>query len=211
MSDPNPLQLRVVHALRLTGFADVDVIVKRAGLSGDAVARELDTLTEAGMVRYRDGALSGYSLTPDGRAYGERLLMDQLVALDAVDQVRAIYGDFLELNRPFLQLCSDWQTRTINGEMVINEHADPDYDAEVIARLGAIHLQITAVVDQLANQVDRFGGYGPRFTAALTKVNAGDTEWFTKALIDSYHTVWFELHEDLLATLNLERSKEVPA
>jgi hypothetical protein len=28
--------------------------------------------------------------------------------------------------------------------------------------------------------------------------------------MDSYHTVWFELHEDLLATLGLERGATAP-
>jgi hypothetical protein len=28
--------------------------------------------------------------------------------------------------------------------------------------------------------------------------------------MDSYHTVWFELHEDLLATLGLERGAGAP-
>ena len=37
---------------------------------------------------------------------------------------------------------------------------------------------------------------------------AGDTDWFTKPMIPSYHTVWFELHEDLLATLGIERGSE---
>jgi hypothetical protein len=27
-------------------------------------------------------------------------------------------------------------------------------------------------------------------------------------MIESYHTVWFELHENLLATLGIQRSKE---
>jgi hypothetical protein len=27
-------------------------------------------------------------------------------------------------------------------------------------------------------------------------------------VIDSYHTVWFELHEDLLSTLGIERASE---
>jgi hypothetical protein len=27
-------------------------------------------------------------------------------------------------------------------------------------------------------------------------------------MIDSYHSVWFELHEDLLATLGIERGSE---
>jgi hypothetical protein len=39
-------------------------------------------------------------------------------------------------------------------------------------------------------------------------VRAGDKEWFTGPLVDSYHTVWFELHEDLMATLGLERATE---
>ena len=30
----------------------------------------------------------------------------------------------------------------------------------------------------------------------------------TKPMIDSYHSVWFELHEDLLATLGIERGSE---
>ena len=29
-------------------------------------------------------------------------------------------------------------------------------------------------------------------------MRAGDSDWFTKPMIASYHTVWFELHEDLL-------------
>jgi hypothetical protein len=30
-------------------------------------------------------------------------------------------------------------------------------------------------------------------------------------LIDSFHTVWFELHEHLLATLGIERGRPDPA
>ena len=54
----------------------------------------------------------------------------------------------------------------------------------------------------------RLGGYGPRLSSALAKVQGGDGEWFTKPTIDSYHTVWFELHENLLATLGIERGAE---
>jgi hypothetical protein len=39
-------------------------------------------------------------------------------------------------------------------------------------------------------------------------VHGGDHDWFTMPVIDSYHTIWFELHENLLATLNLERADE---
>ena len=43
---------------------------------------------------------------------------------------------------------------------------------------------------------------------AILGVEAGDHQWFTRPLIDSYHTVWFELHEDLLSTLGKERASE---
>ena len=42
-------------------------------------------------------------------------------------------------------------------------------------------------------------------------MRAGERDWFAKPMIDSYHTVWFQLHEDLLNTLGIERSKEVSA
>ena len=56
--------------------------------------------------------------------------------------------------------------------------------------------------------IDRFAGYGGRLREALEKVVAGEHEWFTKPVIDSYHTIWFELHEDLLCTLGIERASE---
>jgi hypothetical protein len=64
------------------------------------------------------------------------------------------------------------------------------------------------VLDDLASAMTRYHPYEPRFGAALAKLDAGEREWFTKPLIDSYHTVWFELHEDLLSTLGIERSQE---
>jgi hypothetical protein len=45
----------------------------------------------------------------------------------------------------------------------------------------------------------RFQGYDARFSAALAR---GDVD---RSDVDSCHRVWFELHEDLLATLNLRR------
>ena len=51
----------------------------------------------------------------------------------------------------------------------------------------------------------RFETYRRRLTAALARVRRGDREWFTSPTLDSYHTVWFELHEDLLVALGLTR------
>ena len=54
----------------------------------------------------------------------------------------------------------------------------------------------------------RFAPYQPRLASAMARVVDGERDYFTKPIIDSFHTVWFELHEDLLTSLGLERSQE---
>ena len=122
------------------------------------------------------------------------------------------YSRFLEGNQGFLGLCTDWQLRPdpgdLSGEPVMNDHADPAYDEAVIGRLAETDSAIQPVCAALAALLERFGGYGERFATALDRVTGGDLDWFTKPMIESYHTVWFELHENLLATLGIQRSKE---
>jgi hypothetical protein len=112
------------------------------------------------------------------------------------------------MNAGMLALCTDWQMRTVDGEQVVNDHADAAHDAAVIARLGATDDAIQPICAELAAALDRFDGYGRRLGAARQKVESGDLDWFTKPMIDSYHTVWFELHENLLATLGIDRATE---
>jgi hypothetical protein len=101
-------------------------------------------------------------------------------------------------------VCTDWQVRDEEP----NDHADAEYDAKVLTRLRDVDDGVDGVLADLAALLDRYGTYRPRFDAALARIDAGEREWFTKPLIDSYHTIWFELHEDLLSTLGLERSQE---
>ena len=51
----------------------------------------------------------------------------------------------------------------------------------------------------------RFQRYRVRLTDALARARSGALEYVTDDLA-SYHTVWFQLHEDLLATLGIPRS-----
>jgi hypothetical protein len=56
--------------------------------------------------------------------------------------------------------------------------------------------------------VPRFGDYRSRLRAARTRVEDGDAAWLTSPRIDSYHTVWMQLHEDLLLALGRDRAAE---
>ena len=61
------------------------------------------------------------------------------------------------------------------------------------------------LVDGLRAVLVRFGGYDTRFAAALARAEDGDVAWVDGTDVDSCHRVWFELHEDLIATLGRSR------
>ena len=200
-------RLLVLHGLRLKGFAEPDAVVALTGLAEDDVVKHLDSLLDEGLVVHRDGRLTGWQVTAAGRAEQERLLADELDDVGGRDAVQGAYRRFLSLNRELLEVCTAWQLR----DDAINDHSDAGYDEGVIDRLRALHAQVIPVLADLEATLARFAGYRARLAAAMTKLSSGETDWFTKPLIDSYHTVWFQLHEDLLNTLGIERSQEVHA
>ncbi|MBC8365354.1 MAG: transcriptional regulator [Actinobacteria bacterium] len=204
-SDPD---LRVVHALRVRGLTDMPELATAVGLGQDEVGDRLVALADAGHVQHRDGRMPGWMLTRDGRAHGETLVAAELDVAGEREAVADLYRRFLGVNLGFLELCTDWQLRGADGEQVVNDHSDAAYDAAVIARLVDADGVVQPICGELAELLTRFDGYGRRFGGALGRVRAGEVEWFTRPMIDSYHTVWFELHEDLLATLGIERARE---
>lgn len=203
-SDPVVLTL---HGLRLTGMCEAARLAERAGLPVAEVEARLALLAETGRVRHREGRVSGWMLTPEGRREGERLLAVESEAAGCRGRVEHAYDRFLAVNPDLLAVCSAWQVRD-EAAGVLNDHTDATYDGAVIARLSEIDAVAQPICADLGDALERFGSYGPRLSIALERVRVGESEWFTRPLIDSYHTVWFELHEDLLATLGIVRSAE---
>ncbi|MDQ1437264.1 MAG: hypothetical protein QOK43_893 [Acidimicrobiaceae bacterium] len=208
MAPPSESRTLVLHALRLKGFAATDVVAGHAGLSHKEATRLLDDAAAQGLVVHRDGRITGWSLTPAGRALHTDLLAAELAATGTRSKLHDAYRGFLSVNAELLAVCTDWQMCASGESPVVNDHSDAVYDKGVVARLRDVHDRIEPVCADLAHALARYGSYGPRLEAALARVEAGDTEWFTRPVIDSYHTIWFELHEDLLCTLGIERSKE---
>jgi hypothetical protein len=198
----------VLHGLRLKGFAEPAPVAEGAGLDVREAEDHLRSLAGDGLVSRREGRVSGWSLTPDGRSEHRRLVGEELDAAGAKAVVDDAYRRFLDLNGDLLAVCTAWQLRPDGEAQVVNDHRDPDYDRAVVGRLAAVDERVRPITDDLAGELDRYGRYASRLRAALDRLRGGEHEWFTKPIIDSYHTVWFELHEDLLCTLGLERSAE---
>ena len=104
----------------------------------------------------------------------------------------AAYDDFRPVNADFKSLVTDWQLKGGPGGTP-NTHDDAEYDAAVLARLADVHARVLPIIEAAAPQLPRLNTYSAKLVAALGKVQDGDTAWLTRPLIDSYHTVWFEL------------------
>lgn len=201
-------RFRVLVGLRLAGFAEVGRVAAAAGLDPATTEDELGRLAGEGLARYRDGRAAGvtggWSLTPDGRRQADRLLAAEVDAAGYRGRVEAAYRRFLDLNPALLEAVTAWQVR----DGIRNDHRDRGYDQRILDGLARIDEKIAPVLADLSGCLDRFGRYRPRLAAALARAEAGDDASVDGALVDSYHTIWFELHEDLLATLGLDRTME---
>lgn len=208
MSTPSDPRTLVMHGLRLKGFAEAGAVGEAVGVSEADAKPVLDQLVVDGLATYRDGKLSGFALTKLGREQHAELLAAELEATSARAAVEGAYARFLGLNTDLLTICTAWQLRDIDGQSTVNDHRDGIYDAGVIEQLGTLHAKVEPICDDLGDALDRYAGYGPRLSHAMQRVRTGDADWFTKPMIPSYHTVWFEMHEDLLTTLGIERGTE---
>jgi len=205
MAHPSQPGTLVLHGLRVKGFAETDVLAEAAGLDDVVVVRLLERFAGEGLVKRRDDPMkAGWTLTPQGRAEDEKRLADELEASGARPAVEGAYEGFAALNPDLLRLCTDWQLKP-DGAGELNDHTDAAYDGAVVGRLVDLHGRAQPVLARLAEALERFARYPVRLQRAVEKVTAGDHDWIDRATTDSYHTVWFELHEDLLATLGLER------
>jgi hypothetical protein len=207
-SDPS---LVVLHALKLKGFAGVDAIAGLTGLSLAAIDQQLAAAAEAGLARRREGRVPGWSLTPAGRQRQADQLEAELAHADSLtpgtrDALAGAYDAFAGLNGRLKQVCSDWQLRTVGSQQVPNDHTDPEYDKAVIGTLRSLDDDAQPLCASLGQTLERLARYGPRLDRALTCLEGGDRDRFTRPLSDSYHDIWMELHEDLIATLRLVRT-----
>ena len=70
-----------------------------------------------------------------------------------------------------------------------------------------MHEKVEPILDAFAAVVSRFARYKAALETALERAEDGEHAWVSDATIDSYHTVWFELHEDILRVLGRAREE----
>jgi hypothetical protein len=194
-------ELAVLQAVRLKGRVTPSDLAVTLGEDLDGITSTVEQLTESNLL------VGGTTLkiSPSGRARLETLLAEERKGIDSAT-IAAAYHDFRAVNADFKALVTDWQLKDGPAGKP-NAHDDAEYDAAVLARLDDVHARVVPIIDAAATQLPRLNAYSSKLLVALGKVKAGESAWLTRPLIDSYHTVWFELHEELIGAIGLTREE----
>lgn len=202
--DPATAEFVLLRLIALKGRASAEVLAGALSLPVEAVAARCESIARDGWCLPVGG---GWQLTRPGHDRVGRLLAAERAPLDAAE-VAAIHRTFGEVNPVLKQVMTDWQVRP---DGTINDHADADYDRDVLRRLADLHGRAAPLLRRIAALSPRFALYPVRLARALERIAAGDRGGVAKLIEDSYHTVWFELHSDLLALAGTSAEAEARA
>lgn len=194
----------VLHGLAIKKHATADAVARLTGLPVDRVSGLLADAVGRGRAVEAQGR---YLLTPTARMSLDSEYSKYYDGLRRNADFVAAYEAFERINVELKSLITDWQTMDVAGQRVPNDHSNEAHDRRVIDRLGEMHERADKILGRFATGLARLQIYREHLLTALEKAEDGDIRWVSDARIDSYHTVWFELHEELLRLMGRTRSE----
>ena len=189
----------LLHVLRIKGRATPEVL--EDALDVDA-ATALEHLAAQGLV---EPTRAGYRITAAGDERVAELYAAERRQIGPM--IEDVYEMFLPLNDDVEQIVTDWQCVMVDGQLVLNDHSDRAHDDEVIDRLHRTDAKIVEALSPLTTVLPRLDLYARRLRRALGRITGGDGSMVAAPNKDSYHTVWFELHEELLVLSGRPRTE----
>jgi pyruvate, orthophosphate dikinase len=192
----------VAKVLLIKGVAAADQLSLNLGADPDAIQAAVDQLGADGLVVAVSG---GHRLSAEGK-------LQALAAFDAdrelvgADRLVELLSSFHELDLRMKDTVTAWQLRAGGDEPVFNDHSDATYDNQVLERLAELHRDALVWMAPLSAALQRFDRYQLRLERSLSAARGGDQRYVASPRVDSYHSVWFELHEDLIRLVGRRRS-----
>ncbi|MGH8597561.1 MAG: hypothetical protein ACREXT_12965 [Gammaproteobacteria bacterium] len=194
----------VMHGVAIKKHGSALDIATVTGLAPDRVNNTLAQATASGRVAEVDGK---YLLTPAGHMILAGEYSRFYASLRTDKGFIKAYDRFESINKDLKQIVTDWQTIAVGAQRLPNDHRDRAYDEKIINRLGDLHERFEPIFKRLIASVARLCHYETALNVALHKAEDGEIAWVSEVKLASYHTVWFELHEDLLRLLGRTRDE----
>lgn len=203
-----PQDADVLQVLAIKGSATEEGLAAALLVEPEALAAGLEELVAAGQLV--PAKPLGLRLTEPAQARVKTLLEEDRRRIRP-ERAQALLVAFQPLDAHVKQSVTDWQLRVENRERVPNDHADPEWDAEVLAGLGSLVDEAARWLTEPSEWLPRLSRYSLRLARALAEAQAGDARFVASPRVDSLHGVWFELHEDLIRLARSSRAEEIAA
>ena len=201
------MQDQIIHVLSIKGFAKEEPLAVAVGLEVSDVVLIAQSLTEGGLL---ESSRIGMKLTEKGKAAAEEILEDARETTDLA-ALETFYQAFTPINQDYKKSVSSWQIKTVGDAAEPNDHEDAEYDQQVLKEMFKDHDSLNHLVTTHLASCPLLRDYARRLEIAYAHVRAGHHQFVTGALIDSYHTVWFEFHEALIRLSGRDRATEAAA
>jgi pyruvate,orthophosphate dikinase len=197
----------VLRALLIKGFAMPEGLAEAFLADLELVSRLLDDLVSDGLAEPMGGM---YALSDEGKQVGGSLIESDREQW-GVENADAALDDLIPLDQKMKDVVTRWQMREFKGAQIINDHADPEHDAAVLTDFTDLHADAERWLSPLTRGLARLEEYAARLERAAGRVAQGGHDYIASPMVDSYHNVWFELHEDLILLAGRNRADEVAA
>lgn len=194
-----------LHGLTLRQLANAEQLADILDMDSAEVEKHLLQAVGDGKVVAAKG---NFMISPQGRDYLDILYPTAFAEQRANSELVETLANFEKgINKKMLTVMTSWQTVTVDGAQQPNDHSDPDYDAKVIDQLANVHDRVTTLLAPFADADPLTKRFLFRLDAALARVDQGDHEYVSNVRLDSYHTVWYQMHEHLLRMMGEERDE----
>ena len=198
----------VLRGLLIKGLVPPEGLAVALSSPAEKVKPLVDGLVSEGLAETSSDA---FRLTSEGKLRALDVFATDRERAGGEEACVAALDRFLLLDVGMKDLVTAWQLRGVGDEQVFNDHSDAAYDASILERLSAIHGGVVDVLSLLGTTLWRMACYRERLERALAAAQAGDQRFVASPRVDSYHSVWFELHEDLIRLSGRRRSDEAAA
>lgn len=199
MTDAAPIDaLTLLRLVALKGRATPTLLAEALDIAPEQADARYDALCKRGLCARSGGQ---FVLALAGREHLAALLAHERAGVNAA-ALLAAYEDFSGLDAQLKQLLTQWQ---VGPGGALNDHTDAQYDARAIERLMALHARAEKFLARAEGIVPRLARYRLRLSRAAARIAAGERTYVARITADSYHSIWFELHEELIGLLGMTR------
>jgi hypothetical protein len=183
----------VLRVIGLSGQAEIAAVARGTGSSADAALAIVHDAEAAELVV---SGPRGYRLTADGRARVADALAAERAGLEAAVTLD-LYERFGGIDRKFKKLVTEYQLSDA-----------PTRFSWAVAGMADVHPAVQDLVGRATGLVARLAPYRTRFETAMEHLQRGDEKYLVSVTLDSYHTIWFQLHEELIEMAGRTRADE---